>query len=120
MPTPAPTVLIVDDDADLRFLMSELLVEAGYSVSLARNGADAIDALERDAPPAAVLTDLLMPGVVGMSVLDYLRASTRLADVPVAVISGSPELAPPDTRVFVKPVVFGEVLEFVRSVTRLA
>jgi CheY-like chemotaxis protein len=110
-------VLVVDDDRDVQDLLSDLFRRAGYDVEVAGNGADAIDTLEHSAPPAAILVDLLMPGVVGQELLEYVQSSDHLADVAVAIVSGSPHLAPSGFRVFGKPIEFGTLLEFVRGAT---
>src|ERR1043165_2397969 len=89
-----PTLLIVDDDPDIRMLLSELFGKAGFRVEAATDGAAAITFLEHNAPPAAIVLDLLMPGIVGTSVLTYLSSQPALSEVPVAIVSSSPHLAP--------------------------
>jgi CheY-like chemotaxis protein len=110
-------VLVVDDDRDVQELLRDLFRRAGYDVDVAGNGADAIDALERSAAPAAILVDLMMPGIVGQELLEYVQSADHLAEVPVAIVSGSPHLAPRGFRVFGKPIEFGSLLEFVRDAT---
>jgi CheY-like chemotaxis protein len=109
-----PTVLVVDDDLDVQSLLAGLLTKAGYKVEVANSGAEAILLLER-IEPQVMLVDLLMPGIVGQELLEYLRASPHLANVPVAIVSGSPELAPDGYRLFRKPVSFKSLLEFVKE-----
>jgi len=96
MPAPArpARVLVVEDDDDLRVALCRLLAANGYDVGLAANGVEAIEAVEHQAPCAVVL-DLLMPGIVGQELLEHMRSDPDLAAIPVAIISGSPELAPP-------------------------
>lgn len=79
-------VLIVDDDADLRTLLSQELAGAGYRVRTADGGEAAIAELERERP-SAVLLDLVMPPPDGFDVLFRMRASERLRDVPVIVVT---------------------------------
>jgi CheY-like chemotaxis protein len=109
-----PTVLIVDDDPDIRMLLCELFARAGYSVEVATDGAAAILFLEHNRPPSAIILDLLMPGIIGSSVLAYLSSRPVLADVPVAIVSSSPHLAPAGYALFKKPLQFAPLLEFVR------
>lgn len=109
-------VLIVEDDDALRIALDQLFSDAGYSVAVAANGVDAVEWLEHDVPRAVVL-DLLMPGIVGQELLEELRATPELSAVPVAVISGSPELAPEGYTVFPKPIDQAALLEFVGEVT---
>lgn len=108
-------VLIVEDDPEVQVALTLLLERAGYEVLVAGNGAEAIEAIDPTAPPRAVLVDLLMPGIVGHELLEYLRGDPALAAVPVAIISGSPQLAPAGYRVFAKPLDAGALLAFVRT-----
>ncbi|MDH3455507.1 MAG: response regulator [Gemmatimonadota bacterium] len=79
-------VLIVDDDADNRFLLKELLGAEDYRTVEATNG---IEALERVAEhlPDAILLDVLMPGMDGLEVCRRLRADPRTAAVPVILVT---------------------------------
>ena len=108
-------VLIVEDDPDIRATLGELLRNEGYEVLLAKNGAEAVTLLESAHHPCAILVDLLMPGVVGQELLEYLREDDRLAAIPVAIVSGSPHLAPEGYKVFKKPLDLHPLLEFVRE-----
>ncbi|HZJ63020.1 MAG TPA: response regulator [Kofleriaceae bacterium] len=109
-----PTLLVVDDDPDIRMLLCELFRKAGYTVELASDGADAILFLEHNRAPDAIVLDLLMPGIVGSSVLAYLSSQPELANVPVAIVSSSPNLAPAGYALFKKPLQFAPLLDFVR------
>lgn len=96
-------------------LLSELFAKAGYRVEAATDGASAILFLEHNAPPAVIVLDLLMPGIVGTSVLTYLSSHPGLAEVPVAIVSSSPHLAPEGYPLFKKPLQFAPLLEFVQG-----
>lgn len=115
MPTPRQHILIVEDDPEVQFALKHLFTKQGYEVSIATNGVEAVELLDPKAPPAAVLVDLLMPGVVGHSLLEYLRSEPGFANVRIAIISGSPHLAPPGYPVFAKPLDAHALVEFVRS-----
>jgi hypothetical protein len=56
-----------------------------------------------------------MPGIVGQELLEYVRAEQGLAEIPIAIISGSPELAPDGYEVFPKPIDSVALLDFVRN-----
>ena len=114
----SPTVLVVDDDPDIRMLLGELFVKAGFHVEVAVDGAAAILFLEHNAAPSAIVLDLLMPGIVGSSVLAYLSSQPGLSGVPVAIVSSSPHLAPDGYALFKKPLQFAPLLEFVRGACR--
>ncbi len=111
----APTLLIVDDDPDIRMLLCELFAREGFRVDVATDGATAITFLEHHEPPSAIVLDLLMPGILGTSVIDYLCSKPNLENVPVAIVSSSPQLAPDGYRLFKKPIQFAPLLEFVRK-----
>lgn len=108
-------VLVVDDDPDMRGLLDDFLAGAGYAVAQVPGAAEAVTFLEEHDVPCAILVDMRMPGIVGSSLLQYLRHEPRLTDVPVAVVSGSPQLAPAGYRVFSKPIDPDQLLSFVRD-----
>jgi len=81
-----PSVLVVDDDRDIRDALAQILVEEGFEVAEAANGAQALDAIGRKVPDL-VLLDLMMPVMNGWEVLQTLRQSSELAALPVVVLS---------------------------------
>jgi CheY-like chemotaxis protein len=108
-------ILIVEDDVDIQAALFDLLSGEGYEVDIVENGADAISMLEDGARPCVMLVDLLMPGIVGQELLEYVREDVRLAAIPVAIVSGSPQLAPDGYQVFRKPMDLKPLLDFVRG-----
>ncbi len=86
--TPAagrPRILVVDDEAAIRDLLSKTLALAEYDVDLAPDGRTALERL-RVIPYDLLITDLKMPGVDGLTVV---REARRLkADIPVIIITG--------------------------------
>jgi CheY-like chemotaxis protein len=110
-------VLVVEDDPEFREALEDMLAGSGHLVAIAHNGAEAISMLEAGIRPDTVLVDLLMPGVVGHELLEYLRGHEDLAAIPVAIISASPQLAPHGYIVFPKPLQPGPLLQFVRDVS---
>ncbi|GMU04987.1 response regulator [Corallococcus caeni] len=81
----AGDVLVVDDDAATRELVSRNLRRAGFSTNEARNGEDAL-LKARVSPPSLVVLDLMMPNLDGFEVLRRLRAEKL--SVPVVVLTG--------------------------------
>jgi signal transduction histidine kinase/DNA-binding response OmpR family regulator len=79
-------VLIVDDDAALRDVLSSLLAEDGWRVATAADGEAALSAVEQEKPTAVVL-DLMMPRVDGFEVLQRLRTRATTREVPVIVVT---------------------------------
>jgi CheY-like chemotaxis protein len=88
MESPARKVLIVDDDAVIVKVYSELLLRSGFAVESRGDGMAAIE-LIRQAPPDLVLLDIFMPKANGVEVLKFIRAEPALADLPVVVFSTS-------------------------------
>jgi len=83
----AAHVLVVDDEADVREFLKNLLEDQGYSVSQAEDGIRAME-MARAAKPDLVLLDLQMPEETGTGFYRKLHNSKELHDVPVIVISG--------------------------------
>ncbi len=84
-------ILLVDDEANIRKMVSALLQSEGFETREAPNGQAAL-ALAADDPPDAVLLDLMMPpGPDGLATLEQLKR--RAPDVPVVMMSGKANLA---------------------------
>jgi CheY-like chemotaxis protein len=83
------TVLIVDDDHDLRQTLSEILRDEGYAVETAVNGREALDLMRGRSAPRVLVLDLMMPVMDGWQLLDELRRDEALSRIPVVVISAS-------------------------------
>jgi len=82
-----PYILIVDDDADFRTGLRIALEMKGYQVDEAANGAEAMLKLA-EKPPLLVLLDLQMPVMNGREMLQRMRVTPELKDLPVVIISG--------------------------------
>ncbi|HEY7563062.1 MAG TPA: response regulator transcription factor [Gaiellaceae bacterium] len=76
-------VLVVDDDADIRGLLRELLERQGYQVTEAANGREGLRALYAS-PPDVVLLDVSMPELDGWETLERIR---DVSEVPVAMLT---------------------------------
>jgi CheY-like chemotaxis protein len=79
-------VLIVDDDADVRTALGEILSSEGFAVSEAADGFEGLRRA-REERPDVILLDLVMPGMDGFEFRAAQRTDPRLAAVPVVVIS---------------------------------
>jgi two-component system response regulator (stage 0 sporulation protein F) len=84
---PRPKILIVEDDASLRFLYSEELREEGYDPIVAKNGKEAIRVLKTFKPDLIVL-DIVMPVMDGMEALGRMVGQNR--DVPIILHTSYP------------------------------
>jgi chemotaxis protein histidine kinase CheA/ActR/RegA family two-component response regulator len=79
-------VLVVDDSMSVRRAVATLLEDQGYEVALARDGLEAVKALEA-ARPDVLLTDLEMPNMNGLELTAHLRSRPELAALPVIMIT---------------------------------
>jgi two-component system KDP operon response regulator KdpE len=82
--TSPPTLLVVDDEAQIRKFLRVSLSAHGYAVSEARTGAEALAEAAREPPPALMILDLGLPDIDGQEVLTRLRG---WSDMPVLVLS---------------------------------
>ncbi len=78
-------LLVVDDDLKSRKIISMLLEERGYKISLAKNGAEALSILSRNNPFDLILTDINMPGMSGIELIETLKE--RGMAIPFCVVS---------------------------------
>ena len=93
MSAPVPSILIVDDDPDIRAALVDVLSDSGYAVRAASNGREALEILRTGAPPRLVLLDLMMPVMDGLQFRQEQLADPALRDVPVVVISAGSNVA---------------------------
>ncbi len=85
-PTRQPRILVVDDEANIRDLLTQELTEAGYQVSSASNGRAAIDEVRRNRPDLVVL-DVMMPEMNGFDVAAVLKNDPQTLDIPIVILS---------------------------------
>lgn len=81
-----PSVLVVDDDQDIRESLAQILTEEGFDVTSACNGAEALEEIARKTPDVMLL-DLMMPVLNGWEVLEALRKRGTHPKLPVVVLS---------------------------------
>ena len=84
--THMPSVLVVDDDADVRVLLETYLELEGFDVLTACNGWDALLRL-RHARPSVILLDLMMPIMDGVEFRRHQQGQATLRDIPVVCLS---------------------------------
>jgi CheY-like chemotaxis protein len=84
-----PTVLIVEDDVDLRRMFRTALALDGFSIREAGDGLDALRILDADRPPDLVLLDLGLPLVSGYVVRQEIAAHAHTRNIPIVVVTGS-------------------------------
>jgi CheY-like chemotaxis protein len=82
------TVLVVEDDEELRRMFRTSLLLEGFDVLEAGNGLDALVRIDRD-PPDLVVLDLMLPTLSGVAVRQEIAAHVLTRDIPVVVVTGS-------------------------------
>jgi CheY-like chemotaxis protein len=90
---PDPHVLVIEDDAGIRELLTDLLQGDGYAVT-ATDSALGAATLVRRLLPRVILLDLGLPYRSGAALLGDLKADPATAAIPVVVVSGAPEALP--------------------------
>ena len=100
----SPGVLVIEDDRDVRVVLTEILTEAGYAVTATESAIGAL-ALARDLEPCVILLDLGLPYRSGASLLAELKADAATADIPVIVVSSMPQLLTPQRRALAADVI---------------
>jgi CheY-like chemotaxis protein len=99
------TLLLLEDEQELREMMTEALERAGFNVVAVADGREALDVIPKIERICLVLLDLLMPGMNGWDFFAAFMARPELASVPVVVHSSAPENAPVGaTKVLRKPI----------------
>lgn len=100
----AASVLVVDDDPDIRDCMADVLESAGYDVRTAANGKEGLEALGHGYRPCVVLLDLMMPVMTGQEFLAEVRRG-ELSELPVVVVTaaGQSVVAPGADELMRKP-----------------
>ena len=114
-----PTILIVEDNADLRFMFRTALAFAGYNVREAGDGYEALRIVDQTLPDLVVL-DLLLPNISGTAVQQEIAAQALTRDIPIVIVTGS-ALEVDETRVACvlrKPVLPDEVVAAVKRCIR--
>ena len=106
------TILVVEDDHDIRVGVRTLLEDEGFRVLTVTDGRSALDLLERASePPRLILLDLMLPVMDGWRFAELLRKRPRLARIPIVIMSAYEEPPPPDGIVgFLKKPVDAEAL----------
>lgn len=122
MNTP-PRILVVDDDAQIRLVLHQVLTRAGFSVQVATNGRECI-VLHKQAPADLIITDIIMPEMEGFESIKSIRKIS--AGTKIIAISGGLRGGPLDvltvakmmgaTRALAKPFKSEEIISAVNEV----
>jgi CheY-like chemotaxis protein len=80
-------VLVADDEPEVRELVGDALVEAGFETLPARDGLELLDLAARHRP-ALIVADVMMPKMDGYTAVAHLRGQAATADIPVIMLTG--------------------------------
>jgi CheY-like chemotaxis protein len=113
------TVLLAEDDLEIRDIIQDLLEAEGYDVIPASHGRQALEYLQSvadDHLPNLVVLDILMPLVDGAQVLETMRRDARLAAIPVVVLSAAARERPAGAAAFLrKPIPLQKLFSTIRD-----
>ncbi|MEP6767916.1 MAG: response regulator [Acidobacteriota bacterium] len=84
---PRGRLLLVEDDAELRQSLSDLLRDSGFDVAVAENGLVALTYLEDSPPPCLVLLDLMMPVMNGWEFREAQSRNQKISEIPVVILT---------------------------------
>ena len=90
-------ILIVEDDEQNILYISEILENHDYRYSIARNGAEALDAMKAD-PPSLVLLDIMMPRKSGVNVYQQMKKDPNLEKIPIIIVTGASQVTGVDMK----------------------
>ena len=108
------TILVVEDDDELRTFYRIAMSMAGYAVVAVEDGLGALRHIETD-PPDGILLDLTLPRLGGRDLQKEIAARAETRDIPIVVITATPDQAPGDvTCVLQKPITLEDLLDTVR------
>jgi CheY-like chemotaxis protein len=117
--TTPKTVLLVEDDVEIRDILQDLLEAEGYDVIPASHGRQALEFLQASRQtklPNLVVLDLMMPLVDGSEVLRTMKNDAALADIPVVVLSAVARERPAGAAAFLrKPVPLQKLFDTIRG-----
>lgn len=115
------SVLVVEDDPELRTIYEEVLSDGGFAVTAARDGVDALEKLDNGVHPCVLVIDLRMPRMSGWELADRLRADERWNRVPLVVVAAYYRIAEEADRLgarawLQKPIDLGRLVRVVEDV----
>ena len=96
------SILIVDDEPDVRFMIRLIFESAGYKVTEAANGAAAMERMLEHLPDL-VVTDMMMPVMNGAELMARLRADPVMSGIPILAVTGNPDRAGEADATLAKP-----------------
>lgn len=116
---PTSHILLVEDEPAVALVLHEVLVDQGYTVTVAQDGKVAIELLQRAPLPDMVITDLHLPYLNGYEIVKYIRHTPALKRIPIVIVTASliQELLLKDQvqAIFYKPFSLNEIIDAVAT-----
>ncbi|MDB5100071.1 MAG: putative response regulator, CheY [Cyanobacteria bacterium RYN_339] len=85
--TVQPSVLVVEDDEHINYLLDFMLAREGFQIHAAKDGKQAIELVDVIAPPQLALLDVMLPYADGFQILAHIRAKPEWKDVPILMLT---------------------------------
>jgi CheY-like chemotaxis protein len=114
--------MVVDDDDAIREALQDVLTDEGYDVIGASDGQEALECLNGEHRPSAILVDLWMPVMDGWKFLDALLADARFSRIPLVVLTAARDQRARElcvAEVLTKPVQLHQVLAVLERLTKV-
>jgi CheY-like chemotaxis protein len=113
-------ILVIDDDRDIRAMLSMALAAEGHEVETAVDGVVALERLRQGRLPSLILLDMMMPRLGGEELLGVMRSNPHTADIPVVILTGQPAMGRNAAKLgaagcLVKPIDLGDLLSAIHS-----
>jgi two-component system alkaline phosphatase synthesis response regulator PhoP len=86
-PELTPTILVVDDDPDIREVLRTVLEKEGYRAQTANNGSDAMALIEKDAPDLVILDIMMTTDTEGFDIMFELQQHPELKSIPIILLT---------------------------------
>ena len=119
------SIMVVDDDPNLRVLLQQMLAFRGFDVVEAENGVDALKKIDKQSVDAIVL-DVMMPVMNGIEVCKTLRQNPAYKEIPIIMLSGKVHqeairegLSAGATKYLCKPIPMGDLIEEIKAVLQI-
>ena len=80
-------ILVVDDEPDIRMVVSKILKKRGYDVELCESAEEALEKLRSGEAPDMIILDLMMPGMSGIEACRAIKSDPLLKDIPVVILT---------------------------------
>lgn len=112
-------ILVIEDEADIRETIKDILELEGFSVETAENGQVGLEKLHSSDRPCLILLDLMMPVMNGWQFLDEVRQQDILATIPIVVVSAAADVTDVKRQygcdIMKKPASIDALMEIARS-----